>query len=219
MIYIRKYIATCEGYGWTGGPVFNTRIVRMANGRERRNADQDQPQHVFSVPFNNIGQTQYAPIKQMHLNRRGQWGCFLFRDRLDDVADDEFFAVAVGGDTAFQLSKWSIQDGVGYQSKVHAIYSPDEDGEALDSAVVITVNGSPTTAYTLDRDTGIITFTAARTAGQVLRWSGAFSRWVRFARDDLPFSIDNKSGTEFVVNGSVDLIEMPAPSAGELPDA
>lgn len=216
MSYIRKYISTCEGYGWTGGPVFNTRIVRMATGRERRNAEQDQPQHVFSVPFNNISQSQYIPIKQMHLNRRGQWGCFLFLDRLDDVADDEFFAVAVGGDTEFQLSKWSIQDGVGYQSKVQAIYSPDANGDPVDSPVTITVNGSPTTAYTLDRDTGVITFTSPRTAGQVLRWSGNFSRWVRFARDDLPFSIDNKSGGEFVVNGSVELMEMPPPALGEI---
>lgn len=216
MSYIRKYIPTCEGYGWTGGPVFNTRIVRMMTGRERRNAEQDQPQHVFSVPFNNIGQTQYIPIKQMHLNRRGQWGCFLFRDRLDDIAENEFFAVAEGGDTVFQLSKWSIQDGIGYQSKIQAIYSPDADGEAVDSPVTITVNGSPTTDFVLDRDTGIVTFNSGRTAGQVLRWSGSFSRWVRFARDDLPFSIDNKSGSEFVVNGSIELMEMPAPKLGEI---
>jgi uncharacterized protein (TIGR02217 family) len=216
MSYIRKYISTCEGYGWTGGPVFNTRIVRMANGRERRNADQDQPQHVFSVPFNNIGQTQYAPIKQMHLNRRGQWGCFLFRDRLDDVADDEFFAVAETGQTVFQLAKWSIQDGVGYRNTVHAIYAPEPDGEAVASDVSITVNGVADTGFTVDYDSGVVTFDSGLTEGDVLNWSGAFSRWVRFARDDLPFSIDNRSGDEFVVNGSVDLIEMPPPPPSEV---
>lgn len=216
MSYIRRYITACEGYGWAGGPVFNTRIVRMANGHERRNAEQDQPQHRFSVPFTNIGQAEYAPIKQMHLNRRGQWGVFLFRDRLDDFADDEVFAVASGGDTVFQIAKWSIQDGVEYRNTIHAIYAPGEAGAAIESDFAARVNGVPTTAFTLDRDTGVITFNAPLIAGQVLTWTGAFSRWVRFARDDLPFSIDNRDAEGFVVNGSVDLLEMPPPRPEEV---
>ena len=47
--------------------------------------------------------------------------------------------------------------------------------------------------------------------GEILRWSGSFSVWVRFDNDRLPFSIDSRSGGDFVVNGSVDLLEMPPP--------
>lgn len=209
--YIRAFIATCEAFGWEGGPSFNTRIVTKANGRERRNADWDQPQHAFTAPFMNILQEQYAPIKEMHLNRRGAWGCFLYRNRLDDTATNELFAVAEPGQTEFQLSKWSVLDGVAYQRKVFALYTPDPDspGVALESPISITADGTPIAA-TVDPDRGLVV-TAPMSGGEIMRWTGQFSLWVRFRSDSLPFSIDNKSGGQFVVNGSVDLLEMPPP--------
>lgn len=215
MIYLRSYIPACEGYGWEGGPEFSTRIVRMANGRERRNAEWSQPQHFYAVPFANLVQSQYAPIKQMHLNRRGRWGCFLFRDRLDDCADNETFAVAEAGQTEFQLAKWSVIDGVSYHNEINAIYLPNDDGSAQSNAVEITVDGSPAGSHVIDRDRGIVTFDAPPGDGAILRWTGGFSRWVRFDQDRLPFSIDNKSGGEFVVNGGVELLEQPPPEVEE----
>lgn len=212
MSYLRAYIPACEGYGWEGGPEFNTRIVRMSNGRERRNAEWSQPQHFYAVPFSNLTQTQYAPIKQMHLNRRGRWGCFLFRDRLDDYADNEVFAVAAAGQTEFQLAKWSVIEGVVYHNEINAIYLPADDGSAESNAITITVNGSTAGAHVIDRDRGIVTFNSSPGDGAILRWTGGFSRWVRFDQDRLPFSIDNKSGDEFVVNGSVELLEQPPPA-------
>lgn len=210
--YLRAFIPTCEAFGWEGGPRFNTRIVTKANGRERRNADWSQPQHAFSVPFQNIlRQSDYAPIKRMHLNRKGAWGVFLFRDRLDDTANNDIFAVAEAGQTEFQLAKYSIIEGVEYRRIVDAIYTPNDDGSASESDITITVDDVPTTSFTLDHDTGIVTFDSPMSGGELLAWSGQFSLWVRFTRDDLPFSIDNRSGGEFVVNGSVDLLQMPAP--------
>ena len=215
MSYLRAYIPACEGYGWEGGPEFSTRIVRMASGRERRNAEWSQPQHFYAIPFANLTQTQYAPIKQMHLNRRGRWGCFLFRDRLDDYASNETFAVAEAGQTEFQLSKWSVIDGVAYHNEINAIYLPGDDGSAEEAPISITVDGDPAGDHTIDRDRGIVTFDSAPGEGAILRWTGGFSRWVRFDQDRLPFSIDNKSRGEFVVNGGVELLEQPPPEVEE----
>lgn len=212
MEYIRAYIPTCESFGWDGGPSASTRIVSMANGRERRNAQWSQPQHFFSLPFLNIRQQQYIPIKQMHLNRRGRWGVFLYYDRSDPAASDDIFAVAEVGQTEFQLAKYSIIDGVSYRREVHALYRPLADGTAQEVTPEITVNGVATTAFVVDHDTGTVVFDAPLTGGEVLRWSGQFSIWVRFDNDRLPFSIDNKSGDEFVLNGTVELIEMAPPT-------
>ena len=219
--YVQAYIKTCEAYGWSGGPGFNTRIVPKLNGRERRNADWDQPQHSYEVPFQNITQPLYAPIKQMHLHRRGAWGVFLYRDRLDWQAEDELFAVAEAGQDEFQLAKTSVIDGVAYLRYVYALYVPDPASsassyqEAADSDVAITVDGTPTSAYTLDRDRGTVLFDPPMAGGEVLRWSGTFSLWVRFQNDKLPFSIDNRSGGQYVTNGSVQLLEMPPPELTE----
>lgn len=214
-VYRRAYIPTCESYGWDGGPGFKTNIVSLANKHENANADWDQPQHFFSLPFQNIDVTQYAPIKQMHMNCRGMHGRFLYRDRLDSTVDDELLAVAVAGQDTFQLGKWSVIDSISYFRHIYALYQPNpaSPGEALEVTPVITVDGAPTTAFTVDHDRGVVVFDAPMSGDEVINWSAAgFSVWVRFDNDRLPFTIDNKSGGEFVVNGTVELLEMPPPN-------
>lgn len=210
--YLRAYISTCEAFGWNGGPGHNTRVVSLRDsGRESRNAMWIQPQHFFSLPFQNISQPQYAPIKQMHMNRRGRWGVFLYRDRSDYAAVDEIFAVATAGQTEFQLSKWSVIEGVSYRREVYALYQPSSDGSAEEVIPTITVDDSPFTDFVTDPDRGVMIADAPMVGGEILKWTGAFSMWVRFDNDRLPFSIDNKSRGDFVMNGSVELLEMPPP--------
>lgn len=213
--YLKAYIPACEGYGWEGGPEHRTTIVQLRSGRERRNAAWAQPQHFFSLPFVNLTQPQYAPIKQMHMNRRGRWGVFLYRDQLDNRAENELFAIAEAGQDTFQLGKWSIIDGVSYYREVTALYQPVADGSAATATPSVTVNGSPASGFAIDHDRGVIVFDSPMAGGEQLRWTGGFSLWVRFDNDRLPFSIDNKSGGEFVVNGQVDLLEMAPPESEE----
>lgn len=211
--YRRAYIPTCESYGWDGGPGYQTTIAPLPNKHERSNADCDQPQHFFSLPFQNIDVTQYAPIKQMHMNCRGRWGRFLYRDRLDSVVDDELLAVATAGQDTFQLGKWSVIDGVEYFRHIYALLAPAPNGkDAIEVTPVITVDGVATTDFIVDHDRGIVVFDSPMSGDEVIRWSAScFSLWVRFDNDRLPFSIDNKSGGEFVVNGTVELLEIPPP--------
>ena len=214
--YRRAYITTCEAFGWEGGPGYNTQLVSLRNGHERTNADWDQPQHAFSVPFGNILPDAYAPIKQMHLNCRGRNGKFLYRDRLDWQASNELIGTSASGQTVFQLGKRSTIDGVTYFRNVYALYAPNDDGSAAQVAPTLTVNGSAAGTHTVDYDRGTVTFASGLTLGDVVRWSGSFSLWVRFDNDKLPFSIDNRSGPHFVINGSVELLEAKPPKTGEV---
>lgn len=213
-MHIRAFIPTAEAFGWEGAPEHKTRIVEMANGRDRRNAEWDQPRHSFSVGFNNIKVGAYTPIKQMHLVCRGRLHPFLYRDRLDSTATNELFAVAQPGQTEFQLLKLSEMDGVFYQRYVYALYRPNPSNPAEAQTVdpVITVDASPAMGFTFDHDRGIAISPSPMVGGEVLRWSGEFALWVRFDNDRLPFSIENKSGGEFVVSGSVELLETAAPA-------
>lgn len=209
--FVRAYIRACEMYGWEGGPEFKTEIVSMVNKAEKRHADWSQPRHFFSIGFQNIPVSLYAFIRDMHANRMGRAGAFLYRDRLDDTATDETFAIAEFGQTFFQLSKESVIDGTTYNANVYALYMPDADGGAVDSSVSITVDDGAPGSYVLDRDRGGLQFDAPMSGGEVLKWSGQFSRWVRFDNDRLPFTIDNRSGNEYIVNGQVELIEVMPP--------
>lgn len=204
MTYLRAQIEACEAFGWEGGPEFRTRIVEMQNKRERRNADWAEARHRFTLPFQNIDPDRYANIKQMHLVCRGMLHAFLYRDPLDNEADDELFGVGDGTQTTFQLSKLSVIDGVTYQRNVYAL--PD-----VTPGFTVTANDSPVSAYTLDRDRGLITFDSPPANGSLLRWSGPFLVWVRFNQDWLPFSIDNRGPDGFAHNGTVDLMEVPPP--------
>jgi len=212
--YLRRYIPACETYGWNGGPGFSTRIVMKQNGRERRNADWSQPQFGFSLPFQNLRhQSEYAPILQLFLNRRGAWGCFLYSNPLSDTAEDELFAVAAAGQTEFQLRMDATLDGVVFQRDVHALYEPDPDepGAALESDIEITADGVASPGWAIDYDRGKVLAPAPMTGGEELRWSGRFSHWVRFVSDRMPMSINNRSAEGFRVDGSIDLLEMPPP--------
>lgn len=213
-MYLRKYIPACETFGWVGGPEFMTRIVEMRNGRERRNAEWANARHRFQLPYGNLKSNDYAKIKSHHLVCRGRLHNFLYQDRLDHLAQAAVFGIAEAGQTAFQLGKTSELDGVSYFREVNCLYRPDPSspGDALEVVPTIMVDGTPTTAFSVDPDTGAGEFDSPLTGGEVLTWSGEFSIWVRYDNDHLPWSIDNRFASgSYAINGTVDLIEMPPP--------
>lgn len=217
-MYLRKYIPACETFGWVGGPEFFTRIVEMRNGRERRNAEWANARHRFQLPYGNLSSADYAKIKSHHLVCRGRLHNFLYQDRLDHAAQAAVFGVAEPGQTAFQLGKTSELDGVSYFREVNCLYRPDpnppedQPGASIEIVPVIMVDGTPTTAFSIDPDTGAGEFDSPLTGGEVLTWSGEFSIWVRYDNDHLPWSIDNRFASgPYAISGTVDLIEMPPP--------
>lgn len=213
MSYLQRYIPACEAFGWNGGPEFKTRIRVTSNGRERRNADWAQARSRFSLPFQNIDAEDYAGLRQMFEVCRGALHAFLYRDPLGYVAEDQVFAIADGRDT-YQLTTLSTLDGVSYQHEVYALYTPTDDGDAIPSTIEVTVNGV-VTSVVVDHERGLVAFSPAPAPGAVLAWSGAYSLWVRFVNDWLPFSIDNRRGQGYALNGSVDLLELPGPELVE----
>lgn len=200
MSYINETIDACEGFGWSGGPEFNTRIKVLLNGRERRNANWGQARHRYTLPFQNISADQYRSIRQMFEVCMGMLHAFQYIDPLDNYADNEEFGIGTGAPVTYQLSKLSSIDGVFYQREVYA----------LATNPVVTSNNAPIVPSEIDLDRGLVTINA--TLGAVLRWTGPFRVWVRFNQDWLPFSIDNRrGGSDYARNGSVELVELPPP--------
>lgn len=208
-MYLKAFIPACESFGWSGGPEFKTRLRVLTNGRERRNADWAQERNRYTIPFQNIGRDEYTSVRQMFQTCQGMLHSFLYRDPLDDEAAAEVFAVA-DGSSEYQLTKASIIDGVVYQRKIYALYTPGADGLAVQATPAVTVNGTPT-AVTVDYERGTVIFGAPPTPGAILRWSGSFAVWVRFDADWLPMSLDNRRGTDYAHNGSITLMELPGP--------
>jgi len=187
----------CPGYGWQGGPYFDTRIKALRNGHERRNANAAQVRHMYTLPFQNILEQAYLDrLKSMFLAMRGRAHSFKVLDRSDYQAISEPLGNAPAGSAAVQLYKVST---FGVASYTRTITKPK---------TVAVYQGGVAKPGAFDPLTGLFTPTTAWTTGAVLTWTGEFYVPVRFDNDSLPMSIDNRTTSGYVLNGSVQLIEV-----------
>lgn len=207
MAHLDIYLGSLHSYGWEGGPSWNTKVVQLRNKRSRRNAAWSQPKHVFTVPFTDRFPEHYRQVLDTHLICRGRWHAFRIRNQLDYVASGQVFGAGDGSTNVFQLGRLITLGGESLLMEIHALsIAPDAPTPQA------FVDGTPVSA-TFNNRTGVVTFAVAPADGSVLSWSGYFDVWVRFLSDDLPFSIDNKTGLGWVVNGQAELEEAEAPTS------
>lgn len=198
--HIDEFLDPCFAYGFEGGPQFNTNIVELQNGREKRNATWAQQKHRYSGSFLNITKESYMKVKAMHLVAKGRLRAFKLIDPLDNTADNQAFAQGDGVEKDFQLSKTSTIAGISYTRGIY--------GVVFNDTFEIRVNGVVVpTGYTVDTQRGIVSFDTPPADESVITWSGNFFVWVRFDDDYLPFTLDNPDRT----NSTVTMIEVPPP--------
>lgn len=188
----------CVAMGFTGGPEFNTRITRLRNGYERRNANLAEAKHRWTAPFNNITDAEFRSIKGVFNVCRGQVYSFFFQDPADHTATQQSLGAAPAGSAAVTLRVVSTADGVTYARTNFQAYA----------GLVVYQNGVAKTG-TYNADTNQFTPSTAWTTSAALTWTGTFRVPVRFMSDWLPFSIDSKRGSDYAMNGSVDIVEVP----------
>lgn len=197
MAHLDEPLPACAAYAFQIGPEFQTLITTRRNRRERRNAELSQVLHRATLPVQNVSEVIYRALKRHFLVCRGRLHTFPLTDPVDHEAVDEPFGVGDGVTLVFQLRKVSTVDGVDYEREIY-----------LPRGAVIEDNGSPASP-TVGAETGEVTFAVAPAVGHVLTWSGEFDLKVRFDNDYLPFSIDNHGRDGYLMNGSIDLVEVP----------
>jgi uncharacterized protein (TIGR02217 family) len=208
MSHLDAYLDKCPGFGWEGAPRFNTLIVPLQNKRSRRNAEWSQPEWRFAVPFTNNFPEHYQQVLDMFLVCRGRLHAFRVRNWLFYKATAWAIGTGDGTTDEFQLGRLITVDGESYLHEINAL------SIAADAPAPIAYVDGVAAAATFDDRTGRVVFDTPPALGTALTWSGWFDFWVRFAADDLPYSIDNKAAGEFVVNGTAELEETEPPVAG-----
>lgn len=205
MAHLDLYLDKCPAFGWSAAPMFNTTVVLLRNKRARRNAEWSQPQWHFTVVFNNTMAAAYLQIIDTMLLCRGRLHAIRARNWAFYKASAWKFGTGDGTTDRFQLGRLIEGDGESFLQEIHAL-SLDESAPTP----AVYVNGVQVGATFNDR-TGEVLFDNPPANGAVLTWSGWFDFWVRFASDDLPASIDNKSQGEFVLNYQAELVETEPP--------
>ncbi|AGY57155.1 DUF2460 domain-containing protein [Gloeobacter kilaueensis] len=176
--------------GAQAGPAFNTSILERGNGYEKRNANWSAPRRSFSTGDRTQNYSWLEYLINFQVMTKGAARGFRFRDPSDFDVTNGFRNSA---QTGFQTRGTTNANGNG-SNKVFQLQksyaNPIETNnraikKPVQGTVHIFVNGTESTAWTLDYTTGLVTFNAAPSNGAVVNWAGQFDVPVRFENDDL----------------------------------
>jgi len=165
MAFIDVRLNECMAYGFAGGGQWETELVMMDNGREKRNARWMIPQQRYTAQFQNLQTAGRNEVRNAFMAARGRLHAFRLRDPADYLATAQPI-INVGG--VWRLAKAYT---LGSETAYRLIQRP----------ISATLAGG---AGTVDLQTGIVT---ARTGSPT--WSGEFDVWVRFDSDFNAFTI------------------------------
>jgi uncharacterized protein (TIGR02217 family) len=182
---------TAIARGRTGGPERRTDVVLTGSGREHRNSRWADSRRKYNVGY---GVTSLADIEQgivFFEERRGRLHAFRFKDHADFkscaanatiAASDQVIGTGNGVAITFQLLKTY---GTGSRKYARDIGAP------VAGTVLVAINGTPTTSFSLDHTTGIVTFTTAPATGSSITAGFEFDVPVRFDTDELAINLSH----------------------------
>ena len=179
------------GLGWsvTKAPRFSTRIQRAVTGRELRALDQPWPIWTWTLTYTllrdkwdtraiigpGVGYDELRSLAGFFLQQQGSFQPFLFDDPTDDSVTAQPLGIGNSSATQFQL----VRTMPGFAEPV----------TAPNAVTAIYFNGilqSPS-GYSVDPDTGIVTFVTPPPAGQAITADFTYRFRVRFAADTAEF--------------------------------
>lgn len=179
--------------GATGGPERRTDVVMTASGREERNARWAHSRRKYNVGYGLRSLDDVQNVVSFFEERQGRLHAFRFKDHADfkscaasrnPAATDQQIGIGDGIVASFQLTKAYGQSERAY---VRRIVAP------VSGTVRVAVNGAPTTSFTTNGVTGVITFNAGHVPGDgaVITAGFEFDVPVRFDTDDLTINVSH----------------------------
>lgn len=154
-------------------PVWSTKVQRHVSGKETRLGLWSYPLWQWSLSYDVLRSDNVNLELQQLVGffnaRQGAFDSWLFNDPDDNTATSQAFGLGDGSNKVFQLARTygGFTEPVG----------------AVNTISSVTINGTPTAAYTVNTSTGVVTFTTAPTAGATVAWSGTYYWRVRFMED------------------------------------
>lgn len=177
-----------QGYGSVGGPGFRTEVIETLNKREKRNRVWTDARRRYDLAMTARTQAEAEDIHEFHAAMGGREHSFRFWDPLDYKLTDQEIGPGDGATLAFQVIKTYVQGSATHTRTI----------DKLVAGLVVKINDvtkTLTTDYTVDLNTGIITFLAAPADGATVKVTGEFDVAVRFVEDELRWTVVDSEGT------------------------
>lgn len=180
---------------------FDTTIVPLGNGAERRIANWDDGLITFNAMPGVRSLVDLRALDVFHKLRRGRARSFPVRDLMDCLASytgvPMAFATGTNAAGPFQLTKTYSDAGNNW---IREITKPEQGTIKIYVGVTLQVEG---TAYTINYLTGMVTFLAGHfpATDSIISWEGRFWVPVRFNDDKLPIEdvfLNMKADTDSV---------------------
>lgn len=186
-----------------GGPSYNTQVVTVTGGAEKRNALWSVGRGNYEVGSALRTQSRFEVVRACFQMARGRLHSFRFKDWSDYRATTSNGVTVLVSGSIYQLQK---RYGSGAYAVDRAICKP------VAGTVQVYRNGATniTGSTTINTATGRITVTG-HTGGDVYTWAGEFDVPVRFDTDQLRASVVDQtdSGDLLMQWDSVPLVEVP----------
>jgi uncharacterized protein (TIGR02217 family) len=177
--------------GSSGGPERRTDVVTTASGGEERNSRWAHSRRRYNVGHGVKSLAQLHEVIAFFEGRRGRLHAFRFKDQTDwkscapnatPARTDQVLGTGNGIQASFQLLK---SYGGPSRSYARNITAP------VAASVLVAVNGIATLAFTLNGQTGVITFNAGSipAAGTTITAGFEFDVPVRFDTDEITVNL------------------------------
>lgn len=193
MSFIDVRLSDRVNAGFVGGPEWQTLVVAMANGRDRRRQDWTMPRHKFTADYTALDPVSQNEILTAFIAARGQMHTFGFKDWNDFKAKAQVIGQGDGTSRPVQLCKTYAFGTAAYVRPIKLplvrtvrVY---QDGARVDCEI--------------DRLTGRITPQAPWLSGGQITADFEFNVCVRFSADYFPFTRNSHASAQT----SVELVE------------
>lgn len=167
--------------GARGGPRFQTSITVLATGAEQRNVDWSTQRARWELSYGIQDKVDFDAVIRFFYARQGRARGFRFKDWSDFEGEAQNIGTGTGVLTTFQLVK-KYTSVVTYTRN---ITRPVTGTVAIYFDSVLQVSG-----YTVNYDTGVVTFSPAPTAAVVITADFEFDVPVRFDTDELQLRLE-----------------------------
>ena len=184
--------------GSHGGPERRTDVVTTASGREERNARWANSRRRYNAGFGVKSLDEIHSVVAFFEERRGRLYAFRWKDFADFkscaasasiTSSDQLIGTGNGSTPTFQLIK---KYGQGMRDYARAITAP------VAGTVVLAVNGTATAAFSVNTQTGIVTFNAGNIppVGATITAGFEFDVPVRFDSDAITINLTHFASGE-----------------------